>query len=982
MTMRDRLSRVLLIAAAAAAVLIPSVAVADETSLVYALTAWTTEAGLPEQAGSVIAIAQDRDGYLWLGTSRGLIRFDGSEFFPWGAHGEPPLRGNAVRALAAARDGSLWLAYGDVPGVSRIREGNLVHYSEGEGLRSGVIQALIEDRRGTIWTAGHHGLVKFQDEVWQFVGPDQGVPNGQVFSVYEDRAGRIWAGTSFGVVSTTADGPSFTMVDPKATFIQGFVEDSSGTLWVTDTQQLLKPLLSGPKVVYSRGIRLPVAGWRLLSDSTGVIWVAALGAGLLRVRDGGTPATAVVDTFSDSRITGSVQTLFRDRENNVWIGMRGGLLRLRESFVVNDTQLDGLMNEGVRGLTAANDGSVWVGTTYAVNRFAAAGRQVFKFEQTQALHTDRTGTVWLVTLQGIYRFDDDRFTTVSLPHGLRLEGISSLTSTVAGDVWLCDRRAGVVRWQQKELNRFEEVPHVAHRPCAVSYADRQGRVWVGFSTGGVAAYQNGRFEEYGDGEGVPDGNVTAIVEDRNGAIWVATTEGIGRFESGRFTTMTRVNGLPERISSLVEDEDGFLWAAAARGLVRFNPREIERLVNDPSYQVEYTLYDRSDGLPSALSSQSRPSSIRSRDGVLWFATAGGISLVDPRRLLNIRSPTSSRIEQVLLNGHRAAKSTEGYRAPHGSTVEIAYSALSLSAASKLRFRYKLDGLEPEWNYVGERREAVFANLPAGDYRFRVGATHDGVWRDPEGVFAFTVPPPFYQTSLFFGLCATSALLALCGYWLVRLRTVRARHVLVLAERARVSRDIHDTLLQSLTAVGLELEVVARVVSSSDPAATQTVRDCQHRVAECIREARQSVWDLRSPILERRDLASAVREMAAHAVPGGTPRIDVNILGEPLAFSRQAEEELLRIAREAIANAVRHGKPCHVAVLLRYEQQSATLRVADDGCGFNPSDVPHNGEHCGLRNMRDRAAALKGTLNVESIPGGGTVVEATIPIGPR
>ena len=973
------LPRVLLFAGAWLGVAAPNVSEAQEEPPAYALTAWTLEAGLPDQASNVLAITQDVDRYLWLGTSRGLIRFDGFQFFPWGARGESPLPGSSVRALTAARDGSLWLAYGDIAGVSRIRHGDLVHYSEREGLRSGVIQSLLEDRRGTIWTAGHYGLLKFQDGAWQQVGPEQGVPNGQVFSLYEDRGGRIWVGTAMGVVSKRPDAQHFAMIDPDATFVQAFVEDQWGTVWVTDPQKFVKAVGGGPRPVYSSSVRVPVAGWRLLTDSTGAMWVAALGAGLMRVRGGANQAAVIAQSFSDAKITGSVQALFRDREDNVWIGMRGGLLRLSESLVTQGTPLEGLMNEGVRALTASNDGSVWVATTYALNRFAPQGRQVFKFEQTQVLHTEQTGAVWLVTLQGVYRFSEGRFAIVRTPPGLRLEGISSLTSDVTGALWFCDRRAGVIRWYRAELNRFEHLPEVAHRPCTVTHADRQGRVWMGFSTGGVAAYQNGRFDIYGERDGMGAGNVTTIVEDRTGAIWIGTTAGISRFEDGRFTTLTPANGIPERTSSIVEDDEGFLWASGARGLVRFNPREVERLESNPSHQIEYALYDRSDGLPSALSSQSRPSAVRSRDGTLWFATAGGVSRIEPRRLRTTGGPTSSRVESVSIDGRAAQTGSGVLIAPHRSTVEITYSALDLSAASKLRFRYKLDGLQQDWNYVSGRRQATFANLPPGAYRFRVTATHDGVWREPEGVFAFIVNPPFYRTNWFYSSCVAGLSLFVCVYWQLRVRTLRGRHALVLAERARVSRDMHDTLLQSLTAVGLELEVLARVVGSSHPAATEAARDCQHRVAECIRETRQSVWALRSPSLERQGFEEALREVAENAAPGGSPRVSVRVRGKALVFSRHAQEELLRIVREAIANAVRHGRPRLVTVDLLYERHSVTLRITDDGCGFIPADVPDNGEHCGLQNMRDRSAALNGRFRVVSSPGAGTVVEATIPL---
>jgi signal transduction histidine kinase/ligand-binding sensor domain-containing protein len=952
----------------------------EQTGGNRALTAWTVESGLPAEAGSISAITQDLDGYLWLGTRRGLFRFDGFRFFAWGTRGEAPLAGTRVDGLIAARDGSFWVTYADVDGVSRVRDGRPTHYSERDGLPKGVFQALIEDRGGSIWIGGHNGLARFQEGRWSRMGGEHGLPPAQIYCLYEDRGGRIWAGTSAGVFRRSADGDSFDSVDPDSTFVQGFTEDTSGAVWVTDTQRVLRKLGAADQPGFARDLRLPVAGWRLLHDRRETLWVAALGAGLLRVRQHSASGRGVVEEVRDSKITGSVGTLFHDREDNVWVGMRGGLLRLAESLVTSGSPLDGLTNEGVRGLTVSGDGSVWVATTHGLNRFFNRGRQVYDFRQTEALHTDQTGAVWVVTLKGIHRYRNGEFTSLAVPDTIRLEGISSVATDPRGGLWLCARRAGLSLWQQGTVNRFDGVPDVAQRACSSVYADRRGRLWVGFTMGGLAVYEGGHFRSYTSKDGLAAGSITAIFEDESGAVWICTAAGLSRFENDRFITLSRQNGLPDTIGpSIVQDTEGFLWVAAGSGIIRFSPREIDKIASAPLDQIQYSFYDPSDGRSDALPSLSSPAAVRGGDGRLWFATVKGVAVIDPRRLRTNRRPIPVRIESVVADGRQVALSQPLELSPESSTLQIEYAALSLSAASRLRFRYKLDGFDDDWSYAGERRQASYMNLPRGRYRFRVTSTNDGLWKEPEAVWNFSVRPAFYQASWFYALCAGCVALTVWTYWWVRLRAVRNKYALVLAERARVSRDIHDTLLQSLGAVGLELEVVARHFDSRESPASDALRTLQRTVAQCIRDARQSVWDLRTPALDRRPLAEALRAAAAKAAAGKDTEIHVEVVGHRRPCTPETEDELLRIAGEAILNAVRHGRAKRIQVTLDYQPGSLRLRVSDDGCGFVPGDVPETGEHCGLLNMRERATSLRGQFHVTSGPGSGTVIETVVPL---
>jgi len=950
----------------------------------YALTAWTAESGgLAIDEGSVSAIAQDRDGYLWLGTTRGLVRFDGFRFIPWGSRGETPLPGTSVRALVTARDGSLWVAYTDFDGVTRVRGGQLTHYSGDDGLPAGIIQTLIEDREGAIWAGGHQGLATFRGARWSRVGPEQGVPEAQVYSLHEERWGRFCVGTSAGVLCRAPNEQTFRLVDSQALFVQAFAEDSTGAIWATDPQRIIRRLGGGQQVDVAPSVKLPVAGWRLLADSDGTLWITALGSGLLRARRNPATGRVVVEAFNSNKITGAVQALFLDRENNLWVGMRGGVLRVAEGIVTQPGDLAGLTNEGVRGLAVSGDGSVWVATTYNVTRFTDRGRHVYDIKQVQALHTDRSGTVWAVTLQGMHRFAGGRWERVPLPPTVRLEGISSITTDERGGMWFCARRAGLFRVHDSTLNRFEDVRGVAQRPCGYVYTDRRGQVWTGFSTGGVAVYDGGRFILYSEKDGLAPGGVTGILEAEEGTVWIRAASGLSRLQDDRFTTLNGGHGLPDSLGpSVVHDAAGHLWVTVRGGLMRMNPREADKVSANPLHQAQYVLFDRSDGLSEVLPSLSRPGAVRGGDGRLWFATSAGIAVIDPRRLITRRShrPIPVLIESVIADGRAYDPAKPLAIPPYGSTLRIEYSAVSPSAAGKLRFRYRIDGYDKDWVYSRERREAQYTNLSPGQYRFRVTATTDGTWQEPEATLAFTVRPPWYRTGTFYGVSAAAVVFGFGLYWWLSVRAVRNKYTLVLAERARVSRDIHDTLLQSLGAVGLGLEAVARQLKPEESAAAAVVKELQEQVAQCIRETRQSVWDLRSPRSERVDLAEALRSVARNAASGRNVRIEVNVIGRPRPCSPEVQEELVKVGGEAVRNAIHHGSPEQVRIELDYRRDSLVLRVADNGCGFVPADVPATGMHCGLISMRERAAKLGGRFSIVSDIGAGTVMETIVPLG--
>lgn len=957
----------------------------DDVAQSYALSAWTADLGLPP--GDVLAMTQDVEGYLWLGTTGGLVRFDGFQFVQWGDRGEAPLPGSSVPVLLGARDGSLWVGFGNQGGVSQIRtDGRVVDYSAREGLPAGPVTALIEDREGVIWIGGRGGLSKLQGGRWARVGRADGLPEVEVSSLHEDAHGAVWVGTAVGVYRRAAGEPSF-QLDDGGLYVQDFTESDSGAIWVTHSQEIIRKLDASQRRRYAAPVRLPTAGWRLLRDSRGFIWIAALGGGLLRAHEDAAAGDVLIERFSyEHKIIGSPRSLFEDREHSIWVGMRGGgLLRLSESLLTAEVPLDGLTNDGVRALAVAADGSLWVATGHSLNRFDGDRREVYDVAQTLALHVDERGGTWVATAQSVGRFHDGQLRPVPIPARIRTERIMSLTTDRGGGLWVCSIDQGVFRWHDGALNAFEEIPAVTGRPCSFLKTDARGRVWVGFASGGgLAVYEDGQFRMYAETDGLASGGIVAIYEDRSAAVWVTTATGLSRFQDGQITTVTGAHGLPGRfVPSIVEDEQGYLWLGvnSGSGMVRFSQEEVDAVAQDRRYQVQYTLYDLSDGLQGELHWWSRPAAVLGRQGMLWFVTGTGMAVLDPRRLPEHQRPAPARIDRVTLNG-RALGATPGLALPAAtSALSIEYGALSLAAASKIRFRYQLEGFSPDWVDAESRREVSYADLRPGAYRFRVVATNYGTSTESEAVWNFSIRPPFYRAPSFYAtiVLVSGALLWLA--WWLRLRAVRHHFSLVVAERARVSREIHDTLLQSLGAMGLEIEAIASQLDTSQASTTQALRRLRRQVVQSVREARQSIWELRSPSFDVGDLVQALREIAERAAAGRAVPVGVSVSGQPRKLPADAERQLLRIAQEAVYNAVGHGKPSRVQIDVNYGREALTLRVSDDGLGFATDTVVEHarGEHLGLVNMQERAEQVGGRLRIDSQPGRGTTIEATVPL---
>jgi signal transduction histidine kinase/ligand-binding sensor domain-containing protein len=956
-------------------------AIAQPSPANYVITPWTAKDGLP--SSNVLCITQDQQGYLWLGTTSGLVKFDGFQFESWHSSAGDPLLGVSVPALLSARDGSLWVAFEGVSGVSRITgDERVANYRPSVGLPPGAVTALLEDRHQQVWAGGHGGLSVFRKGAWHALGAHDGLPDCDLFSLYEDSHGTIWLGTSAGVFRKPDGAERFTLHDPQATFVQSFSEDHTGTIWITDTQALTRPLTSTNRLTVDTSVRLPVAGWRLLTSAQGDVWIAALGAGLFRVASPGHGKASILTRFPyEARFVGAARSLFEDRDHNLWIGMRrGGLLRLSQTPVLTDIALEGSRNDGVQALASA-DGGIWVATGHSVNQFVGLDRKTYAFDQPLALFGDHDGEMWIASPRGIGPFRGQKMLPVTLPPSVRLPQVASFAVDGERALWLCVYDQGLFRWSKGVLSHFDDVPAVGGRACNVVYADSRGRIWIGYTGGGAAAFDNGVFRIYGTPDGLAPGSVAAIYESRqNGVMWISTVNGITRVADGKLTTLVGRGLRGNLVPTLVEDNDGYLWVGVNSGaaLMRINPKEFDDIA-DPHHEISYTLLDESDGLLGPLARLSSQTAARGADGRLWFVSGSGMAVIDPRDVPTRRLSVVPHLDRVVVDGKEIDFRSEHVVPPRRVTLQIDYGALNLSSASKLRFRHMLEGLTTDWEQVDASRQATFMNLRPGRYRFRLGVTADGTWSPGETTWDFTVQAPFYQTYWFFSVIAIVVGMVLASLWWLRLRRVKNEFELVLAERSRLSRELHDTTLQSLGAFKLQLELAARQLDPAQQPMRDTLQRLRAQVTECIHGARRAVWELRTPALEVRGLVKAVQEAANSSVAGTTTNVRVSSSGRSRRCSLRVEEQLLRISQEAVSNAIRHGNASEIVITIEYSRHSLALAIRDNGQGFVASHPQAAAGHWGLKNMEERANEIGGKFTISSEPSVGTIVTVSAPI---
>lgn len=741
----------------------------------YSRTLLTTQDGLPHS--SILSLEQTADGYLWLGTEEGLARFDGIRLVVFDKNSVPALKSNTIRCLLTAGNGTLWI--GTANGLSRMKGGQFATLATAEGFSSDDVSALLEDRLGNLWvgTSGK-GLNRLEGRFNQTWTTRDGLPADTITALVEDAHGDIWVGTTSGLARLQNGKltlpPSKTGLANKA--IHSLYVDRDGLLWIGTREHGLYRLDGERQTHWSTKNGLPGNEIRgILMDRDGSLWVSCYGAGLARLRDNR------IDRITPGELLPSakVQQLLEDREGNLWIGTsQSGLIGLKDGKFLNYGPSEGLSAETAWGLLEGRDGSVWIGTDGGgLNRWKEG--RFYKYRVRDGMADDTVyallehsdGSVWAGSRKGMAsEIRDGRIAHYRLP-GLEHSSILSLAEDQDGGVWFGTRDAGITCLARGKYNRFTAADGLASNCIGAMIRSRSGGIWIGTCDGVLSYYRDGKFAHRRIQEPHSPAAISTLYEEADGTLWIGTATGtLFRLKQDHLSAFGSSAGfLVPNIWQLVDDGTGNFWIGSNRGIHRIRKQELDDFAEQKSYLLHVASFGLSDGMRSAECSGSTQSAgIRSRDGRLWFATARGLSVIDPANIRKNLEMPPVNIEQVLLDGD-PVHTQPGHRwTTQSAEMEFHYTGTSLTSPEGVRFRFILSGFNRDWIDAGNRRSAYYTNLPSGNYEFQVQACNaDGTWNRAGAAFRFTLVPPVYRTSWFYGLCAIAVLL---GIWLVyRLR---------------------------------------------------------------------------------------------------------------------------------------------------------------------------------------------------------------------
>jgi signal transduction histidine kinase/ligand-binding sensor domain-containing protein len=959
----------------------------------YAHTSWKIRDGFAK--GAITAIAQTPDGYLWLGTEFGLLRFDGVRTVTWRPPSGEVLPSDWITSLLVTRDGTMWI--GTFKGLISWKGGVIARYPRLAGIG---ISTLIEDRRGTVWAAGSAAnsgrlcAVDTSAGAANCYGAD-GTLGGFVGSAFEDSAGVLWVGAQNGLWRW-APGPPTRYTDlADSKMADAFLEVNHAL--IVATRPGLRRFVDGRLEEY------PVAGGHgvksgvLLRDRNGGLWIGTNGAGLTHVHEGQTDVFGQADGLSSD----FVQGLFEDREGNIWVATNNGLDRFREFAVSTIAVKQGLSSESVNSVLPAADGGMWFGMSDGLDRWRDGRIDHDLRRPIRFLIQDLRRRLWAATDREVGFVERGRFEAISgVPGGQ----IRDMDVDRDGDIWMAHQDLGLFRVHERGS---ESIPwSVLGRPdfaSAIAADHEHGGVWLGFYTGGLAYFADGRIRtSYAASDGVAGGAVNDLHFDPGGSLWAATEGGLTRVKDRRIATLSSGNGLRcDGVHWMREDDAGAAWLNTTCGLVRVSRADLdawaaaseagrrsERIVN-------VTIFDASDGVRShyPVGGGYGPKIAKSADGRLWFLPADGVSIVDPQRMPVNRIPAPVHIEQITADRKSYELTPEAGRPfrlpPLIRDVRIDYTALSLVAPEKMRFRYKLEGYDRDWQDAATRRQAFYTNLPPRAYRFRVTASNNsGVWNDAGAALDFSIAPTYYQTAWFPALVMGALLTLIWAAHRLRLRIVRRHEREITAlnermmkaqeqERMRIAGELHDGVMQQMLSVTMMLGTAKRRVATSPADATATIEKVQEKLIQAGTDIRQLSHGLHPPMLQEAGLPAAVRAYCEEFAAASGVQISCECDESARDLSRGAGLALFRVLQEALGNAAKHAQATRIIVRLSRANGMVSLVVSDDGRGFDPGELGASGG-LGLVMMRERATQLNGTFTVDSAPGRGTRISVAVP----
>ncbi len=948
----------------------------------YSRTNWTQEHGLPQD--TIRAITQTPDGFLWLGTDEGLARFDGYEFRVYNkAKGDLPA--DSVTALAPGKDGSLWI--GTPNGLVQFRDQRFRTFRVKDGLPDDAITDLHEDSHGALWIVAGVSLCRFRDGAFRIMEPGEDLPMASARIVREDRRHTLWV-AGLGAVGKIEDGKVVTILDERTLdglIVTGMVEDAGGNMWFGGNRGLIERTPGGAVRRYDLRHGLPDLFVRALwVDRDGNLWVGT-NAGIARLENGRF-VTPPEDQHNNREL---VRCIFEDRDGNLWVGANSGLSRFREATFIAYGQSEGLPSDEANAVFQDRDGRMWIGF-HDSGLMLFAGSQSRRYTTRDGLPNDeifavrqaRNGDLLVGARNGMARLHDGRFSVFVPPDPLGRVTVFDVLEDSAGNVWMATAGGLLEKTGPSTRKIVPAAPLLVNAIVTLCEA-RDGAIWAGTFGRGLWRVKGQDVRQFTTSEGLPNDQIRSIYQDADGTLWIGTFGGgLAGYRDGVFHTYSAHDGLLSDNIAGVADDGESLWLSTTRGICRISKQQLRDFSSKRRARLAPVNYGVADGLRSAQCAPSYPiggGGHSTRDGRIWFTTSRGLAVWDPRARKRALTAPPVQLVEATVDGQPVDLARTGRLEANSTRIQFRYGAIFLSAPERVRYSYKLTSVDRDWVDAGTRRTINYNSLDHGHYIFSVRAAVPG-GPSSERSYAFDVMPRYYQTWLFrlFALVAFVAMV-----WAAirfRLSQIRSRFTLVLEERARLAREIHDTLAQGFVGISSQLDAVAICLPDETSPARKYLDLARKMARHSLTEARRSVMDLRASALDGQALPAALASGTRLWTAGSGVTVEVAVTGEPGQLPEEMEQHLLRIAQEAVTNVVKHAGARRIWIKLHTEARKLYLRVKDDGRGFEPAGAfAALGGHFGLLGMRERAERLGGELFLVSHPGEGTEVEVRVPL---
>jgi len=957
------------------------------TTAQYHFESWSTEKGLPQN--TVHSILQTADGYLWLATSDGLVRFDGMRFTVFNVGNTQGINSNRFERLFEDSAGNLWLTTGD-NWVTEYRNGGFTSYSTGGDTRDDIATGIWQDAKGRLVISTRKGFATFQDE--RFV-PLTIAGTTPCRAGFESSAGLAWCHDDAGLRLLNSDGSTSYLTLSQglpSNNISYAYRDRAGNLWIATRDAGLSKLKDGVFTSFA-----PHTNFTVVTETRdGTLWFGTEGGGLIRLEHDHFTTYTTTDGLSDNNI----RSLYEDREGTLWVGtVNHGLTQFNKQLITTLAERQGLSPVNTYSILQDHLGAIWVATwNDGISRYENGKFTHYKIDSNYgplkwvtALAEDRVGRLWVAAIQSsVGWFKDGKYTSLADIPG-EPHSVSVLLADDDGALWI-GTDVGLKKYQDGNFTTYTAEDGLAGNDVKALHKDRLGHLWIG-TYGGLTRFADGKFESYRKGDGLASNRVRSIYEDQAGTLWIGTYDGgLSRLKNGKLVSYTVKDGLFDGgVFQILEDDRGNFWMSCNHGIYRVTRKELEDFAAGRVRSIHSVAYGTRDGMLNVeCNGGTQPAGIKTRDGRLWFPTQDGVALINPGDLTQNSLPPpvvieSGVVDQKPVDLHGALRVEPGQ-----DSLEIHYTGLSFIKPEQIVFRYRLEGLDKDWVEAGNRRVAYYSHLPPGNYTFVVTAANaDGLWNSLGDRIQITVVPPFWRRWWFVTLGALGvmgAALFIYRQRVLHLHRARAaqeafsRQLIESQEneRKRIAAELHDSIGQSLLVIKNRAQFAQLKSPGND--LNEEFDEIKSSASQAITEVREIAYNLRPYHLDRVGLTRTIEAIVDRIGAASGISFRTSITNIDGLLSNEGEINLYRVVQETLNNIVKHADAAEASIEVSREGKKIRIKIADDGRGFvtgTKTDPPARG--FGLIGITERVRMLGGHVSIQSSPGRGTMILVSV-----